>query len=89
MSRFRRGDDGSIAVLAAVTFPVVLLCVALAFAAIVWSSSEHEAQRAADQAAVRAAATAFLGTDFPYNDIPPLTSAASSTPSKPARRSSS
>ena len=77
MSRFRRGDDGSIAVLAAVTFPVVLLCVALAFAAIVWSSSEHEAQRAADQAAVRAAATAFLGTDFPYNDIPPLTSAAS------------
>lgn len=70
LSRFRRGDDGSIAVLAAVTFPVVLACVALAFAAIVWSSSEHEAQRAADQAAVRAAATAFLATDFPYDEIP-------------------
>jgi len=76
LSRFRRGDDGSIAVLAAVTFPLVLLCVALAFAAIVWSSSEHEAQRAADQAAVRAAATAFLGTDFPYNEIPGLTGTA-------------
>jgi hypothetical protein len=73
LSRFRRGDDGSIAVLAAVTFPVVLLCVALAFAAIVWSSSEHEAQRAADQAAVRAAATAFLATDFPFNELPGLT----------------
>lgn len=73
MSRFRRGDDGSIAVLAAVTFPVVLLCVSLAFATIVWSSSEHEAQRAADQAAVRAAATAFLATEFPYSELPPLT----------------
>lgn len=73
MSRFRRGDDGSVAVLAAVTFPVVLLCVALAFATIVWSSSEHEAQRAADQAAVRAAATAFLATDFPYSELPGLT----------------
>jgi hypothetical protein len=70
LSRFRRGDDGSIAVLAAVTFPVVLVCVALAFAAIVWSASEHESQRAADQAAVRAAATAFLATDFPYEEIP-------------------
>ena len=75
LSRFRRGDDGSIAVLAAVTFPAVLACVALAFAAIVWSSSEHEAQRAADQAAVRAAATAFLASDFPYNEIPGLTTA--------------
>jgi hypothetical protein len=55
-----------------VTFPVVLLCVALAFATIVWSSSEHEAQRAADQAATRAAATAFLGTDFPYVELPAL-----------------
>lgn len=73
LSRFRRTDDGSIAVLAAVTFPVVLTCVALAFAAIVWSSSENEAQRAADAAAVRAAATAFLGTDFPYADLPGVT----------------
>ena len=70
LSRFRRTDDGSIAVLAAVTFPVVLLCVALAVATMVWSSSEHETQRAADTAAVRAAATAFLGTDFPYAELP-------------------
>lgn len=77
LSRFRRDEDGSIAVLAAVTVPVVLLCVALAFAAIVWSSSEHEAQRAADQAAVRSAATAFLGTDFPYAEMPGLGSAVS------------
>ena len=73
LSRFRRGDDGSVAVLAGVTFPLVLLCVALAVAAMVWTSSEHEAQRAADAAAVRAAATAFLGTDFPYEAIPGLT----------------
>jgi hypothetical protein len=69
----RRTDDGSIAVLAAVTFPVVLLCVALATATIVWSASEHETQRAADAAAVRAAATAFLGTDFPYQQLPGVT----------------
>jgi hypothetical protein len=73
LSRFRRRDDGSIAVLAAVTFPVVLLCVALAVATMVWASSEHEAQRAADAAAVRAAATAFLGTDFPYEALPGVT----------------
>lgn len=73
LSRFRRTDDGSVAVLAAVTFPVVLLCVALALATMVWSSSEHEAQRAADTAAVRAAATAFLGTDFPYSELPGVT----------------
>ncbi|HEU0132663.1 MAG TPA: pilus assembly protein TadG-related protein [Mycobacteriales bacterium] len=73
MSRFRESDDGSVAVLAAVTIPVVLLCVALATAAIVWSSSEHETQRAADTAAVRAASTAFLGTDFPYQQLPGLT----------------
>jgi hypothetical protein len=70
LSRFRRTDDGSVAVLAALTFPVVLLTVGLAFAAYVWTSSEHEEQRAADAAAVRAAATAFLGTDFPYDEIP-------------------
>lgn len=74
LSRFRRADDGSVAVLAAVTFPVVLLCVALALATMVWASSEHEAQRAADAAAVRAAATAFLGTDFPYQEVPGVTS---------------
>jgi len=73
LSRFRRADDGSVAVLAAVTFPVVLLCVALALAAMVWASSEHETQRAADAAAVRAAATAFLGTDYPYQQIPGIT----------------
>lgn len=73
LSRFRRGDDGSVAVLAAVTFPLVLLCVALAIAAMVWTSSEHEAQRAADTAAVRAAATAFLGSDYPYQEIPGVT----------------
>jgi hypothetical protein len=73
LSRFRRTDDGSIAVLAAVTIPVVLLCVALAMATMVWSSSEHEAQRAADAAAARAAATAFLGTDFPYAALPGVT----------------
>jgi hypothetical protein len=73
LSRFRRRDDGSIAVLAAVTFPVVLLCVALAVSTMVWASSEHETQRAANQAAVRAAATAFLGTDFPYEQVPGLT----------------
>lgn len=73
LSRFRRTDEGSVAVLAAVTFPVVLLAVALAVAAMVWSSSEHETQRAADAAAVRAAATAFLGADYPYEDIPGLT----------------
>jgi hypothetical protein len=73
LSRFRRTDDGAIAVLAAVTFPLVLTSVALAFAAIVWSSSESEAQRAADAAAVRAAATAFLGADFPYSDLPGVT----------------
>ena len=73
LSRFRRTDDGSVAVLAAVTFPVVMLCVALAVAAMVWSSSESEAQRAADEAAVRAAATAFLGTDYPYQSIPGVT----------------
>jgi hypothetical protein len=73
LSRFRRRDDGSIAVLAAVTFPVVLLCVALALSTLVWASSEHEAQRAADTAAARAAATAFLGTDFPYEQVPGLT----------------
>ena len=76
LSRFRRADDGSVAVLAAVTFPVVLLCVALAVAAMVWSSSEHEAQRAADSAAARAAATAFLGTDFPYAELPGVGDAA-------------
>lgn len=73
LSRFRRADDGSVTVIAAVTFPVVLLCVALAMAAMVWASSEHEAQRAADAAAVRAAATAFLGTDYPYQEIPGVT----------------
>lgn len=73
LSRFRRTDDGSVAVLAAITFPVVLLTVSLAFAAYVWTSSEHEQQRAADTAAVRAAATAFLGTDFPYEDVPGVT----------------
>ncbi len=73
LSRFRRCDDGSVAVLAAVTFPVVLLCVALALAGMVWTSSEQETQRAADTAAVRAAATAFLGADFPYGDLPGLT----------------
>jgi hypothetical protein len=73
LSRFRRRDDGSIAVLAAVTFPVVLLCVALAVSTMVWASSEHETQRAADTAAARAAATAFLGTDFPYEQVPGLT----------------
>lgn len=73
LSRFRRADDGSVAVLAAVTFPVVLLCVALALAAMVWASSEHETQRAADAAAVRAAATAFLGTDYPYQQLPGVT----------------
>src|SRR5687767_6981490 len=74
LSRFRRTDDGSVAVLAAVTFPVVLLTVALAMAAMVWASSESEAQRAADAAATRAAATAFLGTDYPYQQAPGLTS---------------
>jgi hypothetical protein len=76
-SRDRAGDgaeDGSITILAAVSFPLVLLCVALALATIVWSSSEHETQRAADAAAVRAAATAFLGTDFPYQQLPGVTS---------------
>lgn len=73
LSRFRRSDDGSIAVLAAVTFPLVLLSIALAVAAMVWTSSEHETQRAADAAAARAAATAFLGTDFPYQALPGVT----------------
>lgn len=73
LSRFRRTDDGSVAVLAAVTIPVVLLAIALAVAAMVWASSEHETQRAADAAAVRAAATAFLGADYPYQEIPGLT----------------
>ena len=73
LSRFRRGEDGSVAILAAVTFPVVLLCVGMAMAAMVWASSEHETQRAADAAAVRAAATAFLGTDFPYQELPGVT----------------
>jgi hypothetical protein len=70
----RHDDGGSIAVLAAVIIPVVLVVVALAFATLVWGASETELQRSSDEAAEQAAATAVL-VDFPYASVTTLTSA--------------
>jgi len=68
----RVGDDnGSIAVIAAVVIPVVLLVIALALSTLVWSVSESEVQRASDSSAVRAASSAAL-VDFPYSSITSL-----------------
>jgi hypothetical protein len=53
-------DEGTIAVMAAVIVPVVLLVIALALASLVWGASETETQRASDQAALQAAASALL-----------------------------
>ena len=72
--RGRRGDDGSIAVLAGVIIPVVLVVVSLAFATLVWGASETEMQRSSDEAAEQAAASAAL-IDFPYASVTTLTSA--------------
>jgi hypothetical protein len=69
-----RGDEGSIAVLAGVIIPVVLVVVALAFATLVWGASETEAQRASDEAAEQAAASMAL-VDFPYASVTTLSAA--------------
>jgi hypothetical protein len=69
-----RGDEGSIAVLAGVIIPVVLVVVALAFATLVWGASETESQRASDEAAEQAAASMAL-VDFPYASVTTLSSA--------------
>lgn len=66
-----RRDEGSIAVMAAVIAPIVMLVVALALATLVWAVSETETQRASDEAAVRTGASALL------LDVPPLTVPAS------------
>ncbi len=63
-------DEGSVAVMAAVIIPVVILVIALALAALVWASSETETQRASDEAAVQAAASALL-IDYPYSSVAP------------------
>ena len=62
LRRLRRmaGDEGTIAVMAAVIIPVILLVVALALASLVWGTSETESQRASDEAAVQAASSAML-----------------------------
>jgi Flp pilus assembly protein TadG len=70
----RRDDEGAIAVLAGVMIPVVLVVVALAFATLVWGASETEVQRASDEAAEQAAATAVL-VDFPYASVTTLANA--------------
>jgi hypothetical protein len=72
--RGRRGDEGSIAVLAGVIIPVVLVVISLAFATLVWGASETEVQRSSDEAAEQAAASAAL-IDFPYSSVTTLTSA--------------
>jgi hypothetical protein len=69
-----RGDEGSIAVLAGVIVPVVLVVVALAFATLTWGASETETQRASDEAAQQAAASMAL-VDFPYASVTTLSSA--------------
>ena len=76
MGKIRRshGDEGSIAVLAGVIIPVVLVVVALAFATLVWGASETETQRASDEAAEQAAASMAL-LDFPYTSVTTLSSA--------------
>src|SRR5689334_3307 len=70
----RRGDEGSIAVLAGVIIPVVLVVVALAFATLTWGASETETQRASDEAAQQAAASMAL-VDFPYASVTTLSAA--------------
>lgn len=75
LRRLRRDDEGSIAVMAAVIIPVVLLVMALALTTLVWGASETEVQRASDQAAVQAAATELLA-EFPYTAVNTVTSAA-------------
>jgi hypothetical protein len=70
----RGGDEGSIAVLAGVIIPVVLVVVALAFATLVWGASETESQRASDEAAEQAAASMAL-VDFPYASVTTLSAA--------------
>jgi hypothetical protein len=72
--RGRRDDAGSIAVLAGVIIPVVLVVISLAFATLVWGASETEVQRSSDEAAEQAAASAAL-IDFPYSSVTTLTSA--------------
>ncbi|MCU1622280.1 MAG: hypothetical protein JWL79_1125 [Frankiales bacterium] len=66
-----RDDEGTIAVMAAVIIPVVLLVLALAMSTLVWGASETEVQRASDQAAVQSAATELL-VDFPYPTVDAL-----------------
>jgi hypothetical protein len=58
--RARARDEGTIAVMAALIIPVVLLVLAVALASLVWGTSETEAQRASDQAALESAASALL-----------------------------
>lgn len=69
-----RKDEGSIAVMAAVVAPVVLLVIALALATLVWAASENETQLSADEAAVQTAASALL-LDLPQLVAPPSTEA--------------
>ena len=53
-------DEGTIVVLAAVIIPVILTVIALALSTLVWATSETEAQRASDQAALQAASSEVL-----------------------------
>lgn len=69
--RARARDEGSIAVMGALIIPVVLGVIALALSTLVWGASETEVQRASDQAALEAAASALL-TDFPYASLSPV-----------------
>jgi hypothetical protein len=60
LGRRQAGDEGAIAIMAALIIPVVLLVLALALASLVWGTSETETQRASDQAALQAAASLEL-----------------------------
>jgi Flp pilus assembly protein TadG len=62
------GDEGAIAIMAALLIPVILGVIALALSSLIWGASETEVQRASDRAATEAAASALL-LDFPYASV--------------------
>ncbi len=75
MSHRRRNEEGSIAVMAAIIIPVVLLVIALSLTTLVWGASETEVQRSADRAALESASSSLL-LDFPYVTVDPLSAEA-------------
>src|SRR5438034_1345206 len=66
-------EEGTIAVLAGIIIPTVLVVLALAFSTLIWGASETEIQRASDEAAEQSAASLAL-LDFPYASLPTLSS---------------